>query len=84
MMTLTEQLLAVACTYSEATEKPLSAVSRRFFNNGSRLAAIEAGGTLTVRNFESTMQAFSDHWPSDVEWPSDVPRPSVAERTDAA
>nr|WP_319513825.1 hypothetical protein [uncultured Cohaesibacter sp.] len=79
MMTLTEQLLTVATTYGEAHKKPLSAVSRQFFNSGTRLGAIEDGGTLTVRSFEKAMQEFSEHWPSNVEWPSDIPRPSVAE-----
>lgn len=76
-MTGIDQLLAVARAYAEAERIPLSTVSSRAFDDGKKLAAIEAGAGINVRRLERTMQWFSDHWP-DVDWPSDIPRPAAA------
>ena len=79
-MTLHEKLLRVAKGYSQVVSRPLSAVSRQFFNDGKKLTAIEQGATLTCVRYEQAMRDFAscwpaDHaWPSGVDWPSDVPR----------
>lgn len=80
-MPFTDQLIAVANAYSEATGTSLSTLSTRLFNGGSRLAAIASGGDLNTRNFENAMRWFSENWPDDAAWPAGVGRPRVAEVT---
>lgn len=77
-----EQLLSVAHRYAEIEGIGLSTVSSRAFDDGKKLAAIEAGADIQVRRLERAMQWFSENWP-DVDWPSDVPRPVPAEPAEA-
>lgn len=78
-MPFTDQLIAVAKAYSDATGTSLSTLSTKLFNGGGRLAAIASGGDLNTRNFESAMRWFSENWPDDVLWPAGVGRPVLRE-----
>ncbi len=80
-MSLTDQLIAVANAYSEATGTSLSTLSTKLFNGGGRLTAIAAGGDLNTRNFENAMRWFSENWPDGSPWPAGVGRPLPAEVT---
>jgi hypothetical protein len=75
-MTLTDQLVLVANTYSEATKTRLSTLGSRLLKSGGRFHAIAAGGDINTKNFEKTMQWFSDNWPSETAWPEGVTRPT--------
>lgn len=80
-MSFTDQLIAVASAYSEATGTSMSTLSTKLFNGGSRLQAIAAGGDLNTRNFENAMRWFSENWPEGQQWPVGVGRPLPAEAT---
>jgi hypothetical protein len=84
LLPFTDQLIAVATAYSEATGTTLSTLSTRLFNGGSRLQSIAAGGDLNTRNFENAMQWFSDNWPEDLPWPAGAGRPARERATQAA
>lgn len=77
-------ILELARRYAEANMLPLATVSSRVFDDGKKLAAIEAGGDITVRRFVSAILWFSENWPEGVEWPLDLPRPAHAASSEAA
>lgn len=81
-MTGIEQLLSLARRYAWLEGVPLSTVSSRAFDDGKKLAAIEAGADIQVRRLEGAMQWFSDNWP-DASWPDDVPRPAPSTQAPA-
>ena len=70
-----KHLLTVARKYAALEGVELSTVSSRAFDDGKKLAAIEAGADIQVRRFERAMQWFSDNWP-EASWPADIPRPA--------
>jgi len=80
---LTNNLLAVANRY--LTKRPqawstLGAVAVRDPKFFTRLQGSEAGKSkMTVQAYDTAMQFFSDHWPTDLVWPESVPRPEVIE-----
>lgn len=78
----TDQLLTLARTYAAAEGIELSTVSSRVFNDGKKLAAIEAGGDLYSSRLEAAMQWFSDRWPEATEWPADLRRPQRVSSSD--
>ena len=84
MMIYREQkLLRLAVVFSGHSEKPLSAVSRRFLGDSKTLPKLESGSVISPSRYESAIAYFDMNWPSDLEWPSDIPRPSVAEENKA-
>lgn len=78
VMTIIEQLLAVAGAYGEAEGVEASVVSWRVFGDSKKLGAIETGADLQTRRFEQAMRWFADNWPERAAWPAKVRRPQVA------
>ncbi len=68
-MNLTEQLLACVETFCDAKGIAEATLSTRLFNDGSTLARIRSGGSLTVRSYEKAMAHFAENWPADRPWP---------------
>jgi hypothetical protein len=77
-LTSTAQLLALAREYGRVEQIPLTTVSTRVFDDGKKLAAIEAGADIRTRRFESAVRWFSDNWPAAAVWPQAVTRPDAA------
>ena len=77
-----DSLLTVARAYAALADVSLSTVSSRAFDDGKKLAAIEAGADIQVRRLAKAMQWFSDNWP-DGPWPSGVSRPAPARAEEA-
>lgn len=75
-MTSIVELLLIARKYAEIEGVGLSTVSSRVFDDGKKIAAIEAGADIQVRRLERAMQWFSDNWPEGGSWPSSVSRPA--------
>lgn len=73
---MTDQILAVARAYCDATELSTSRVSTLVFNDGKKLDLIANGRDLQTANFEQAMTWFSVNWPKNVRWPKGVARPS--------
>lgn len=78
-----EQLLHVARVYAAIEKIELSTVSSRVFNDGKKLAAIEAGADITVGRLERAMRWFSAFWPDGDPWPEGVSRPALPSSTAA-
>lgn len=77
-MDLKTQLITVADTYGQLTERGRKRVSTLALNQGNRLDDF-AKGTLspTVRVFERAMLWFSENWPSGKPWPKGIDRPKA-------
>lgn len=75
---MTQQILAVAAAYCEATGLSTSRVSTIVFNDGKKLALIENGADLSTGKFESAMGWFSSNWPEEAVWPAGIVRPFIA------
>lgn len=73
----TEALLALTRSYAAATGTSTTTISSRVFDDGKKLAAIEAGGDIYSGRLIRAIQWFSDNWPDGAEWPADVPRPAT-------
>jgi hypothetical protein len=73
----TDAILALAHAYGSATGASTTTISSRVFNDGKKLAAIEAGSDLFSGRLNRAVQWFSDNWPDGAEWPADVPRPAT-------
>lgn len=73
----TADLLAIAHAYAVGADVSLTTVSSRVFDDGKKLAAIEAGGDIYSGRLNRALLWFSDNWPDGAEWPSDVPRPAA-------
>lgn len=82
MMTLRDQLIAVADTYCLARRLSRSRVSTIVFSAGLTLDRIAAGRDLSTGSFERAMRWFSDNWPEGAVWPDHVERPAAS--TEAA
>lgn len=68
-----QQILALAEAYALAKGIRLKTVSRRVFQNGTRLALLVTGD-LNTRTADAAIDWFSRHWPADTPWPDDVDR----------
>jgi len=59
-MTDINELLARIDSHIEQTGAAPSTVSRKLFGNGTRLDAIRAGGSITMRKWDQVKAALSD------------------------
>lgn len=74
---LTDQMLAVASAYCEATGASLSTAGRRAFAESKLLVNLDAGvSSPTLKRADAALAWFSLHWPEGADWPPAVPRPS--------
>lgn len=73
-----QQIIAVAKAYAAAEDIPLTTVSRRVFQNGTRLSLLIKGGDIQTRTADAAMQWLSDHWPTNAVWPDAVERPAIS------
>jgi hypothetical protein len=74
----TDQLLAVASAYCEATGVSLSTAGGRAFAESKLLVNLAAGvSSPTFARADRAVAWFSLHWPDGADWPPAVPRPSV-------
>ncbi|MEM1149218.1 MAG: hypothetical protein AAGI03_01475 [Pseudomonadota bacterium] len=73
------QIIALACRYANAFEPPLkiATVSKRLFDNGTRLDQLVDGGDLNSRTVDDVVAWFDDNWPADAVWPAKTERPSL-------
>lgn len=76
-MSAIEDLLELSRAYIQAAGVEPSTLSSRMFNDGKKLAAIEAGRDIQVMRYERAMQWLSDNWPEGADWPRSIPRPPV-------
>jgi hypothetical protein len=72
----TDALLALARAYGSATGASTTTISSRVFDDGKKLAAVEAGSDIYSGRLIRAVQWFSDNWPDGAEWPASVPRPA--------
>lgn len=77
-MILLAEAYAAGCAVEEKT------VSNRVFADSKKLAAMRAGGDITVGRFNSAMQWFSDNWPDTIDWPAGILRPPRSTEMEAA
>jgi hypothetical protein len=75
MMTLSDQIVAVADVFAAATSRRRATVSTIVFNDGKRLECVAQGGDIGINRWQRAMRWFSVHWPEGAEWPEGVPRP---------
>lgn len=74
---LSDQMLAVAAAYCEATGLSLSTAGSRAFAESKLLVNLSAGvSSPTLKRADAALAWFSRHWPDGVDWPPAVPRPS--------
>ena len=69
-------LLRVVSAFAAVTGKSDSTISSRLFDDGKKIAALRAGGDITLGRYHAALRWLSDNWPDDAEWPVDVPRPA--------
>lgn len=69
-------LRSLADTYSAATGTSFTSVLRLCSRDGSLMARLSGGKSITLRRVDEIRQWFSDHWPVGVAWPESAwPRP---------
>lgn len=83
-MDFRDDLLRIARTYGEATNRSLARVSTLATNDGKFFRKIEAGSGCTVDRLNRILRWFSDNWPATVAWPEGVARPVTAASGKAA
>jgi hypothetical protein len=66
-----ENLVKIVAAYQEATKKPLSAISRRFYGKASFLQDFLHGEEVTISYaaMDRMIDKFRDEWPAGVIWP---------------
>ncbi len=69
--------MKVAGAYCKFTGLSLSHVSKQATGGGKVLDNIQAGSDMTTNRLVSTLQWFSDNWPSAAAWPEGIERPVV-------
>jgi hypothetical protein len=81
----TEQLLALARIYSEATGLSLGTVSTRACgkNNGKAFNRLANGHGVFSSTITRAAEWFAANWPINAEWPQDVPRTQPVETYNA-
>lgn len=84
MIPLTQQLLALASAYCEATDVKIGTLSFRIFNDSKIFARISNGNDITTGRFEKAIRWFSENWPENAVWPETVARPTHAKSDEAA
>lgn len=76
MMTLVEQVVAVATAYCAAEGVEVGRASWRAFAESKTLANLIAGkSSPTLERADRALWWFSANWPADAVWPAGVPRP---------
>ena len=83
-MSMTDDLLTCARAYCEARQIALPTLSGLVLRDSRTFDRVAAGGSMTVRNMERSMQWLSDHWPDDRAWPAHVVRPSKSAALEVA
>jgi hypothetical protein len=78
MLTI-HHLIHLAAEYARLMGVEEKTVSNRVFSDSKKLAAMRAGGDITVGRFNEALRWFSKNWPEGADWPAGVPRPLVAE-----
>lgn len=69
-------LLSLAEAYAAATKRSLARVSTLVRNDGKFFDKLKEGKDCTMGTYQSSLQWFSDNWPTDTAWPEGVPRPA--------
>lgn len=75
-----EQLLALARAYSEATGIALTGVGQRACGNNRVFDRLASGCGANVLTLERAAKWFAANWPEDAPWPAEVPRTRPAVR----
>jgi hypothetical protein len=80
-----QNLIRVADAYKAASKiEKDSTVSNRVFGDSKKLAALRAGGDITVGRFRAAMIWFRDRWPEGADLPADLIQLPQAPQEDAA
>ena len=69
-----ENLLRLACLYSDTSGLALSGVGRVACGNNRTFGRLNAGKGITARTMARCEEFFLDFWPDSVAWPADIPR----------
>lgn len=83
-MSMTDDLLTCARAYCEARQIALPTLSGLVLRDSRTFDRVAAGGSMTVRNMERSMQWLSDHWPAAHPWPVHIVRPIKSAAMEAA
>lgn len=73
---LVDGLVKVVEAHAARTGTLLSSVGRYAVADGRLFERLEAGGSLTVRQWGRVLQWVFDRWPVTEPWPADVVRPA--------
>ena len=86
MSSTKQKLLALAEALANHENVSLWAISMRFLNKGDFFVNLQSGKRkgCTSDTSDRLFQAFSDHWPCDLEWPDGISRPARSGSEDAA
>lgn len=68
-------LILLAAEYARLERVEEKTVSNRVFSDSKKLAAMRAGGDITVGRFNAAMLWFCANWPEGADWPEGVARP---------
>lgn len=74
-----DHLITIADEYARLANVEEKTVSSRVFDDGKKLAALRAGGDITVGRYNAALAWFSEKWPEGAVWPDDVTRPESSE-----
>ena len=77
-MNRVDQILALAREYGRAVGVEMTTVSWRVFDDGKKLAALEAGADIQTRRADRAVAWLAENWPPGAVWPSEIARPSAA------
>lgn len=68
--TLRTNLMALATTYAEATNAPLTAVSKRFYGHMLFFDSFKTGDmSISIDKYDTVIEKMRSEWPKGTPWP---------------
>ena len=74
-MGIRDDLLTVATAFAAAIGRSEATVSRKLFDDASRIKRLRDGKDMLSGNVEEALRVLSDLWPEGTPWPESVTRP---------
>lgn len=75
-------LMRLAEAYRARVPQSLATLSRTMARDTALLDGLATSGVynFTIRKYDATVQAFSNHWPDDLPWPDGIERPEQTDK----